>query len=119
MNRIERLYRTDSMFLTSSSAKPRGDPLLRTLFGLGQERTLVMVRFHYNAGYQKALHDDQQFRRTLMGVPLFLFPQLARNAAIYIRKAITQGPDFAFRQQMTVGNFVGTMLGYASRGRRT
>lgn len=72
---------------------------------------------HYNAGFQKALHDDREFGRTLMGVPLFLFPQLARNAATYVRKVLTEGPDLAFRQQMTVGNFVGTVLGYARRNR--
>ena len=74
---------------------------------------------HYNAGYQRALHDDQTFERTLLGIPLFLFPQLARNSATYLGKVITQGPDLAFRQQMTVGHFVGTMLGYASRARRS
>jgi hypothetical protein len=52
-----------------------------------------------------------------MGVPLFLFPQLARNVGAYVRKSLTEGPDAAFRQQMTVGNFVGTMLGYARRSR--
>lgn len=72
---------------------------------------------HYNAGFQKALHDERKFSRTLLGVPLFMYPQLARNAATYLRKLVTQGPDLAFRQQMTVGNFVGTMLGYASRKR--
>ncbi len=73
---------------------------------------------HYNAGYQRALHDEQTFRRTVMGVPMFLFPQLARSAAAYLGRVITQGPDLAFRQQMTVGHFVGTMLGYANRERR-
>jgi glycosyltransferase involved in cell wall biosynthesis len=72
---------------------------------------------HYNAGFQKALHDERRFDRTLMGVPLFLFPQLARNVGAYLRKSLTEGPDAAFRQQMTVGNFVGTMLGYARRSR--
>jgi len=72
---------------------------------------------HYNAGFQRALHDERQFGRSLMGVPLFLFPQLARNAGLYFRQFVTEGPDRAFRQQMTVGNFVGTMLGYARRGR--
>ena len=73
---------------------------------------------HYNAGFQKALHDEREFARTLAGVPLFMYPQLARNAAAYVGKLLTQGPDLAFRQQMTVGNFVGTMLGYARRRRR-
>jgi glycosyltransferase involved in cell wall biosynthesis len=72
---------------------------------------------HYNAGFQKALHDERRFDRTLMGVPLFLFPQLARNVGAYLRKSLTEGPDAAFRQQMTVGNFVGSMLGYARRSR--
>jgi len=74
---------------------------------------------HYNAGYQRALHDDRAFERTLFGIPLFLFPQLGRSAMTYIGKVITKGSDLAFRQQMTVGHFVGTILGYSNRGRRT
>lgn len=72
---------------------------------------------HYNAGFQKALHDERQFGRMLLGVPLFMYPQLARATVTYLRLLVTRGPDFAFRQQMTVGNFVGAMLGYARRSR--
>jgi glycosyltransferase involved in cell wall biosynthesis len=73
---------------------------------------------HYNAGFQKALHDEQRFGRTFGGVPLFLFPQLARNVGRYVGRLIAEGPDLAFRQQMTVGHFLGTMLGYAKRARQ-
>lgn len=72
---------------------------------------------HFNAGFQKALHDEREFARALFGVPLFMFPQLARNASAYLGQVFSRGPDVAFRQQMTVGHFVGAMLGYARRAR--
>jgi len=70
---------------------------------------------HFNAGYQRALHDQSAFPRTLLGVPLFYFPQLARGVAKYLVQLLTQGADAAFRQQMNVGHMVGTMMGYRKR----
>ena len=70
---------------------------------------------HYNAGYQKALHDPRAFKRRLFGIPLFLFPQFGRGVSKYLRQLIRRGPDFAFHQQMIVGHFVGMMRGYARR----
>jgi len=74
---------------------------------------------HFNAGYQRALHDDTPFRGTLLGVPRFYYGQLARAFRKYLGQALTRGPDFAFRQQMNVGHMLGTMLGYRRRSRGT
>lgn len=70
---------------------------------------------HFNAGYQRALHDDTPFGRTLLGVPGFYYTQLVRGVGKYLALALSSGPDHAFRQQMNVGHMIGTMLGYRQR----
>ena len=76
-----------------------------------------LLTIHYNAGFQKAYYDDQEFGRRLLGVPLFLYPQLARANAKYLRQLATTGPHRAFRQLMTIGHFLGTMGGYRKASR--
>lgn len=73
---------------------------------------------HYNAGFQKALTDDAAYPRTMLGAPLFLYNQLVRNTWRYLVQLLTKGPDWAFRQQMTAGHFLGMVLGYVQRRRR-
>lgn len=80
-----------------------------------EQRYLLTI--HYNAGYQKAYYDGEEYRRRLLGVPLFLFPQFARATGKYLAQLLTRGPDNAFRQLMTVGNFIGTMAGYRKASR--
>jgi glycosyltransferase involved in cell wall biosynthesis len=70
---------------------------------------------HYNAGYQAARFDDKAYPRRFVGVPLFLFSQLARGIWRYVVQLVREGSDVAFRQQMTVGHFVGMVMGYASK----
>lgn len=70
---------------------------------------------HYNAGYQKAFHDSARYDRQLSGIPLFIFPQFARSVWRYFSKLVTKGPNLAFRQQMTVGNFLGMIAGFHAR----
>lgn len=70
---------------------------------------------HFNAGLQRALHDDTAFQRTLLGVPRFYYAQLMRGVGKYLGQVLSSGPDYAFRQQMNVGHMVGTMLGYHRR----
>jgi glycosyltransferase involved in cell wall biosynthesis len=72
---------------------------------------------HFNAGYQRALHDDANSAQLLLGVPRFYYPQLTRGVGTYLQQALTRGPDYAFRQQMNVAHMVGTMLGYSRRSR--
>lgn len=76
-----------------------------------------LLTIHFNAGYQKAFYDGGNYRRRLFGVPLFLYPQCARAAGRYLAQLVTRGPARAFRQLMTVGNFVGTMAGYRQASR--
>jgi len=72
---------------------------------------------HYNAGYQRAFYGEQEFPNTLFGIPRFYYALLAKGVLKYLAQVITRGPDHAFRQQMTVGHLVGTMLGYRDRCR--
>lgn len=78
------------------------------------EKTFFRV-LHYNAGVLKARRDPHHHPRTLHGIPLFLFPQTWRALFRYLRKALSVGPNGAFRQQMTVGYFLGMMHGYSIR----
>ena len=70
------------------------------------------LTIHYNAGLQKAFYDGKSFPRRMMGIPMFLFPQLARASWKYLWQLITRGADRAFHQLMIVGHFLGTMTGY-------
>jgi glycosyltransferase involved in cell wall biosynthesis len=67
---------------------------------------------HFNAGYQKAHHDESDYPHRWFGVPRFYYPQLARVVGKYLKQVFTHGPDWAFRQQMNVAHMLGTMLGY-------
>jgi glycosyltransferase involved in cell wall biosynthesis len=73
---------------------------------------------HSNAGYQRAYYDDCRFEHTILGVPRYLYPMLLSNVGRYLKELVAQGPDMAFRQQMTVGHMVGTMIGYHRRAQR-
>ena len=84
-----------------------------------QLRKKYFRTIHSNAGYQRAFYDTAEFPHTLFGVPRYLYPMLLSGMAEYLRQAVVDGPDAAFRQQMTVGHMIGTMLGYHRRPPRT
>ena len=67
---------------------------------------------HFNSGYQRGVHEQQGSGRSLFGIPLFLYPQLARSVLRYARKTLAEGPDAAFRLQMNAGYHLGLMLGH-------
>lgn len=77
-----------------------------------QLKRRYLLTIHYNAGLQKAFYDGTSFQRRMLGIPLFIYPQLVRAVGNYLGELITRGPDRAFRQLMTVGHFLGTMKGY-------
>ncbi len=75
---------------------------------------------HFNAGFQKAYFDDEPYARLFVGVPLFMYAQFVRSIGRYFSQLVTKGPDWAFRQQMTVGHFLGMLNGYIkSRAKKT
>lgn len=72
---------------------------------------------HFNAGYQRAYYDERDFPKRVFGIPRFYIPQLANGLLTYLGQAVRRGPNYAFRQQMSVGHMIGTMLGYYRRAR--
>ena len=83
-----------------------------------QVRKAYFRTIHFNAGFQRAFHDDTPFPSALLGVPRFYYLQLVRGIGKYLALAASMGPDYAFRQQMNVGNMIGTMLGYRRRSQQ-
>jgi len=73
------------------------------------------LTIHYNAGYQEAAHKIEEYGRSLLGVPLFIYPQMARAIYRYIILTITKGANFSFRQKMTVAHFLGVFNGYRNK----
>ena len=67
---------------------------------------------HRNAGYQKAFHDNKEYKNRLFGVPLFLFPQTLRAGLNFILETLKNGSDIAFRKRMTLAHFIGSISGY-------
>ncbi len=70
------------------------------------------LTLHNNAGQLESRRDASTYRRAILGIPLFIFPQFVRATVKYIELCFTKGPDFAFRQLMTVTYFLGLMGGY-------
>ena len=73
---------------------------------------------HFNAGYQRAYFDDTSFRHRLLGIPRYYYAMLMRMSASYFWQVVTQGSDWAFRQQMNVAHHCGAMMGYYQRRKR-
>jgi glycosyltransferase involved in cell wall biosynthesis len=80
-----------------------------------QLRKKYFLTIHYNAGYQKAFFDRNDYKRTIAGVPLFIFPQTIRSINKYIQLCISHGIDRSFRQKMTIVHFLGQISGYYQR----
>lgn len=73
------------------------------------------LTLHNNAGLLHARKDLTKHHRTLAGIPLFVYPQLARSIRKYAHELITQGPYKSFRQLMNVIYFLGMMSGYRKK----
>ena len=61
-------------------------------------------RLHFRAGEQRALNESGEYKRTIYGIPLFVFPQLLRSIARYMAKP-------TMRMQMNVWWFIGFIRG--------
>lgn len=70
---------------------------------------------HFNAGFQRAFFSGRPYERTIAGVPRYMYRKLAVDVGKYLGQLLRHGADAAFRQQMTVGHTLGTMLGYYRR----
>lgn len=84
-----------------------------------QLKRKYFLTIHYNAGYQKAFNDQFVYHRNLIGIPLFLFPQLIRGLKKYLYQFIIKGSNRAFRQKMIFVHFLGMMHGYINRKKKS
>ena len=76
-------------------------------------------QLHFNAGYQEALLSNENYTRRLYGIPLFLFRNTIKEMFKYVEEIVLRGPNFAFRQQMTVGYAIGSMIAYSIKNRKS
>lgn len=77
-----------------------------------QLKPKFFLTLHNNAGQLESRRDASTYRRTILGIPMFIFPQFVRATVKYIELCVTKGPNFSFRQLMTVTYFLGLMEGY-------
>lgn len=75
------------------------------------------LTLHYNEGYQRALAARPQPGRTLLGMPLFIFPQTLRAMGEFLKTTLTDGLNGSMRQLMNVAYFLGRIRGYFDQGR--
>jgi glycosyltransferase involved in cell wall biosynthesis len=66
---------------------------------------------HYKEGMQRALLDDEICRRSLFGVPLFIFPQFLRSISNYLSTTFSYGWNNSFRKEMNIWHFIGFIRG--------
>lgn len=66
---------------------------------------------HYKAGMQKALLDNQVYKRSLFGIPLFMLPQFLGSIRHYVSTIFLDGWNRSLRKEMTVCYFIGFMRG--------
>jgi glycosyltransferase involved in cell wall biosynthesis len=73
------------------------------------------LTLHNNSGMLKAQLDQEHHARTLLGIPLFMFPQLFRSIGLFLHQAVTLGPSKSFRKLMNVAYFTGAIQGYYAK----
>jgi len=76
---------------------------------------IFFLNLHNNAGSLKAKQDKLLYKRTLFGIPLFIFPQFLRSIWRYVIIIITKGSDHSVRQLMNVHYFWGMICSYKTK----
>ena len=66
---------------------------------------------HYNEGMQRALLDNEVYRHSLFGVPVFIFPQFLRSIRNYVSTIFLDGWNKSFRKEMNILWYIGFMKG--------
>jgi len=77
-----------------------------------QLKMKFFLTLHNNSGIMKATSDSAVYEKTLLGVPLYVFPQLLRSIGKYIGSSISKGPNHSFRLLMNVAYFSGMITSY-------
>ncbi len=73
------------------------------------------LKLHFLSGFKTALYEMPQYEKCVMGVPLFLFPQLARHF-FYCLLLLCKRRSY-MRQAMNVTHAAGLIFGCFSRGK--
>ena len=74
------------------------------------------LKLHYVSGFKNGFYEFLRYPRELYGVPLFLFPQLARHAFTTLKMYATGQPG-ALRQAMNMTHAMGLIAGCFARWR--
>jgi len=77
-----------------------------------QLKPSFFLTLHCNAGQVQAFRDPEKYRRTLVGIPLFIFMQFIRSIGKYMYQLVFNGADMSFRQLMNVYYFFGMICSY-------
>jgi glycosyltransferase involved in cell wall biosynthesis len=71
-------------------------------------------RLHFNEGRVRGTRQEIQGGRRVLGVPLFLLPQLYRSFKSFVSAGLRRGFGQSLREEMTVWYFIGFILGARS-----
>ena len=82
-----------------------------------QLKMRFFLTLHNNSGIMKASSDCTVYKRTLLGVPLYVLPQLLRSIGKYIGSSISKGPNNSFRLLMNVAYFSGMITSYHAKNK--
>jgi succinoglycan biosynthesis protein ExoM len=74
------------------------------------------LRLHYRAGLRHGRHQLPEYPSKVLGIPPFLVLQFAKQCARTVRMSLLRERQ-ALRQAMNASHALGTMIGYAKRGR--
>lgn len=74
---------------------------------------------HYLSGKETGMRNGASRGKELLGVPLYLMPQLGRSLRIFLRATMTEGYLYSLRKEMTVWYFLGFIFGCHQRYRST
>ncbi|MDD2800544.1 MAG: glycosyltransferase [Methylobacter sp.] len=77
-----------------------------------QLKQRFFLTLHNNAGQTQALRDTEKYKRSLAGIPLFVFIQFIRSIGKYLNQLIFNGINPSFRQLMNIHYFFGMIHGY-------
>ena len=68
-------------------------------------------RLHFKSGMQKGLFSKNEYKRSFLGTPYFLFPQLFKSILIFLSSSVKVGGGIALRKEMVVWDFIGMIRG--------
>jgi glycosyltransferase involved in cell wall biosynthesis len=83
----------------------------------GHVRKSFFRSVHYLSGKESGMRNAVSQGKRLLGVPLYLIPQLGRSLRIFLRTTMNKGYRYSLRKEMTVWYFLGFILGCHQRYR--